>query len=55
MDETDEEVDLRPLKPLLVRRKVDRGVKGEGEMDVRLLAVVCSRASGAEVFGLGFS
>jgi len=40
MEETDEEVDLRPRSPLLARRNVDRGVSGEGDSEVRLLGVV---------------
>jgi hypothetical protein len=40
MEETEEEVDLRPRRPVLGRRKVDRGVRGEGERDWRLLGVV---------------
>jgi len=40
IDDTEDDVDLRPRRPLLVRRKDDRGVIGEGERDVRLLGVV---------------
>ena len=46
MDDTDEDVDLRPRRPLLARRNVDRGVSGEGDSDVRLLGVVRSRGGG---------
>ncbi len=40
MEETEEDVDLRPLRPVLERRKVDRGVRGEGEREWRLLVGV---------------
>lgn len=43
MEETDEDVDFRPRRPLLGRRKADRGVSGEGDNDVRLLGVVYNR------------
>jgi hypothetical protein len=39
-EETEDEVDLRPRSPVLARRKVERGVKGAGERDWRLLVVV---------------
>jgi hypothetical protein len=40
MEETDDEVDLRPRSPLLARLKPDRGVSGEGDSEVLLLGVV---------------
>lgn len=43
IEDTEEDVDLRPRRPLLGRRKADRGVRGEGESDVRLLGVVFNR------------
>ena len=49
MEDTDEDVDLRPRRPLLGRRKAERGVSGEGESDVRLLGVVCNRCGGGRV------
>ena len=33
MEETEEDVDLRPRSPALERRKVERGVSGEGEIE----------------------
>ncbi len=39
-DDTDDEVDLRPRRPELGRRNVDRGVRGEGESDCLLLVGV---------------
>lgn len=36
MEETDEEVDLRPLKPAEERRYEFRGVRGDGERELRL-------------------
>jgi hypothetical protein len=32
-EETDDDVDLRPRRPVLARRNVERGVKGDGERD----------------------
>jgi hypothetical protein len=32
-EETEEDVDFRPRRPVLARRKVERGVKGDGERD----------------------
>jgi hypothetical protein len=49
IEETDEEVDLRPRRPLLARRKVPRGVNGEGDNEVRLLGVVYIRGGGGKV------
>ena len=47
MEDTDEDVDLRPRRPVLDRRKVDRGVNGDGEREWRLLlGVVYIRAIG---------
>lgn len=40
MDETDEDVDLRPRSPAEERRIVDRGVMGDGDNDCRLYDVV---------------
>lgn len=40
MEETEEEVDLRPRRPVLARRKVERGVRGAGEMECRLFVGV---------------
>jgi hypothetical protein len=38
-EDTEDEVDLRPLRPVLDRRKPDRGVSGEGDSECRLLGV----------------
>lgn len=47
MEDTDEDGDLRPRRPVLDRRKVDRGVNGDGEREWRLLlGVVYIRAIG---------
>jgi len=43
IEDTDDEVDLRPLRPVLDRRYVDRGVNGEGDSDCLLLGVVYIR------------
>ena len=45
IEETEEDVDLRPRRPVLERRNVERGVKGEGERDCRfvVMGVVCIR------------
>ena len=38
IEDTEDDVDFRPLKPL-GRRKVDRGVSGDGEIECLLLLV----------------
>jgi hypothetical protein len=38
MDETDDDVDFLPLKPVEERRIVDLGVSGDGDRDWRLYA-----------------
>ena len=40
IDETEEEVDLRPRRPAELRRYDERGVKGDGESEDRLLEPV---------------
>jgi len=40
IEETEDDVDFRPLKPPLGRRNVDRGVSGDGDIECRLLAGV---------------
>jgi hypothetical protein len=37
MEDTDDDVDFLPRSPVLERRKVERGVNGDGESDCRLL------------------
>jgi hypothetical protein len=52
-EETDEDVDLRPLSPALDRRKPDRGVSGEGESECRLLGVEVWRPVGGLLCATG--
>jgi len=40
IDDTEDDVDLRPRRPVEDRRMVPRGVKGDGERDCRL-RVIC--------------
>ena len=40
MEETEEDVDFLPRRPVLERRKVERGVKGAGDRECRLLVGV---------------
>jgi hypothetical protein len=37
IEETEDEVDFRPRRPVLDRRKVERGVNGAGDIECRLL------------------
>ncbi len=55
MEDTEEEVDLRPRRPALERRKVERGVRGDGERDCRFVAmgVVCMRLTAGLLCGPG--
>lgn len=56
IDETEEEVDLRPRRPVDVRRYEECGVRGDGDRDVRFCGVVKTRGSSgavARVFKLG--
>jgi len=46
IEETDDEVDFRPLRPVLGRLKAERGVRGDGEIDCRLLGVAYIRLGG---------
>ena len=47
IEETDEDVDLRPRSPVLDLRKADLGVKGAGDIECRLLfGVVNTRGIG---------
>lgn len=55
-EETDEEVDLRPRRPVELRRYEDRGVMGEGERDLRWvpLRLVSIREVVVAIVGSGF-
>ena len=48
-------MDLRPLRPVLVRRKPDRGVSGEGDNECRLFCVVRLSPVGGLLCGTGCS
>jgi hypothetical protein len=53
-EDTDEDVDLRPRRPVLDLLNVPRGVKGEGERECRLLlGVVYIREIGGWLVGPG--
>ena len=54
-EETDEDVDLRPLSPVLDRRKPDRGVSGEGDSECRLLGVEAWSPVGGLLCAIGCS